>query len=715
MKKRKLLGMQDLKATSNMMKIVADNPPETIKYEYGEGDKWKYRLYIRCLVSNEILKVSFFFVEHMRTGARKPAFELYISKKESEFITYDRIHDRWLTAKLDNLQWYSYISYRDKMWISEKDSKTIQKYLGGEHGGYKGLHDYQEQIGAIRLKQRHKIETDPWDMDLKRTPKLPKDWERWVSKVGITENYIYYEYTKNGATTGYCTYCEKDVPIKNPKHNKESGCPCCRHKITFKSIGKAGTVVTPTALLYLIQRCKDGFIIREFRCCRTYLKGNHKVVKCTIHEIRRVIYDKERQNPRAYHWALYKQREVRWIQNGICSPGWSYDAGKVYKKTLPDLARKELRETGLCETIARIKLIDPERYLVILKHLPLLEQITKAGLPRLTEECISNYYNIQSQIKADASNSLTKVLGINGQELKRLRQNNGDSNFLKWLQYEKAMGKDIPNEVIKWLCKEKIKEDDFKFILNRMNLVQIQNYVKRQMTENKMSSKEVVTTWSDYLSMAKRLKIDTSDEIIYRVRKLRQRHDELVARCQEKDMAIQAGEVLEKYPRVHDICESLKEKYEYMDSKYAIVSPTCIEDIIKEGKILQHCLGGSDRYWDRIERNESYILFLRKIDSMDKAYYTLEIEPNGTVRQKRTMYDRQNDDIKDATDFLIKWQKIVSKRITSKDRELAEKSQVLRNADFAHLRDNKVIISTGELRGRLLVDILMADLLENAA
>ena len=74
------------------------------------------------------------------------------------------------------------------------------------------------------------------------------------------------------------------------------------------------------------------------------------------------------------------------------------------------------------------------------------------------------------------------------------------------------------------------------------------------------------------------------------------------------------------------------------------------EDVYK--RQLSHCVGKSDRYWERIEQQEAYILFLRKTAEIDKPYYTLEVEPNGTIRQKRTYFDRQNDDLKDAEQFL---------------------------------------------------------------
>lgn len=229
-----------------------------------------------------------------------------------------------------------------------------------------------------------------------------------------------------------------------------------------------------------------------------------------------------------------------------------------------------------------------------------------------------------------------------------------------------------------------------------------------------MKSREVLTTWSDYLAMAERFHMDTQDAIIYRVNKLRKRHDELVERCHSKSLAIKAGEILKNYPHVEQIYESIKDIYEYSDKNYSVVSPRCIEDILQEGEDLHHCVGSSDRYWERIERRESYVLFLRRSANPGKAYYTLEIEPDGTVRQKRTMYDRQEADIEDATKFLKKWQKEVSKRITSEEKELAAISHSLREQEFAEMREKQLVINTGQLAGRLLVDVLTEDLMEAA-
>ena len=253
------------------------------------------------------------------------------------------------------------------------------------------------------------------------------------------------------------------------------------------------------------------------------------------------------------------------------------------------------------------------------------------------------------------------------------------------------------------------------FILDRMSEQQVCNYLQRQKCGTRDSLRQIISTWRDYLSMADKLGINTHDEIVYRVKLLRQRHDELVEQLRKKEKDLEIAAISKKYRRIASVCRSIKTKFAYEGEVYSIVVPSGVRDIMREGDALSHCVGKSDRYWERIEQQEAYILFLRKTAEIDKPYYTLEVEPNGTIRQKRTYFDRQNDDLKDAEQFLKEWQKVVSERLTESDREKAEKSKVLRLQEFEQLRQDDIRIHTGDLAGQRLVDVLVSDLMETAA
>ena len=719
MKKKELLSLRKLYATPCMMRTAAEDIPKKRTFSYWGGtytaEASKFDLFMRCALIGDILKVALYQPKSMRLGSRKPAFELFIDREERTFLTYDYEKKRWLTAKLDRLEWQQQYQTGATRWISDKDAKTVMSYLGTETGDYWGILKYQREIRSDELKERHRKETDPWDADLTQTPAVPKDWERWVAKVGIDEHFIYYDYKRGGAKTGYCTYCEKDVPIRKPRHNKEGRCPCCRKKITFKSAGRAGTVDTATHWVYLMQRCKDGFMIRFYEASRRYRKSEYKTPVQYCFEIRRAIYSPYGKPLRTYFKGLYRNTVHRWIQCNNYSPGWWDYAGRLYGKTMPDLAKRGLCRTGFMEFWKEKQIVDPERYFAALKRVPQLELFSKANLPVLRDECLKSTHEYESCLHDRNGNSLVEMMGIDAQQLKRLRDSNRGVEYLRWLQYEKSTGKAIPDDVIRWFCTENVSLRDISFIKDRMSIVQIYNYIRRNMKQENMKLREVITTWADYLSMAEKFKMDTSDELVYRTNKLRLRHDELVARAESESTALQAAEVLEQFPHINAICTSLKDKYEYAGKKYVILAPKSAQEIIEEGKVLHHCIAKSDRDWERMEQHESYLLFLRKAKEPSQAYYTMEIEPDGTVRQIRTYYDVQNKDINRAREFLREWQEVIRGRLTDDDRTKARKSRELREQEFIQLRNDQVKIHTGHLAGRLLVEVLTADLMENIA
>ena len=95
----------------------------------------------------------------------------------------------------------------------------------------------------------------------------------------------------------------------------------------------------------------------------------------------------------------------------------------------------------------------------------------------------------------------------------------------------------------------------------------------------------------------------------------------------------------------------------------------------------------------------------------EKPFYTLEIEPNGTARQKRTVGDKQDDSFKEAVAFIRKWQREVKKRLNKQDRELAKTAEKRRNEEFKELREKQTKVWHGALAGKLLADVLEADLM----
>ena len=220
--------------------------------------------------------------------------------------------------------------------------------------------------------------------------------------------------------------------------------------------------------------------------------------------------------------------------------------------------------------------------------------------------------------------------------------------------------------------------------------------------------RQALITWRDYHNMADQMKMNTRCEQISKPKELKVAHDRLIELKNAKGMEKQAKEIAKKWPKVNEQLPKL-EKYEYEHGEYKIVAPRNVLDIVREGTILSHCVHTCDYYFERIQTDESYLFFLRKSDHPDMPWYTLEVEPSGNIRQKRTTGDNQNADFQKAVSFLKKWQQFFRKQLTEEEMQLGEKANILREENYKNLREKGNRVWHGKLAGQLLADVLESD------
>lgn len=407
-------------------------------------------------------------------------------------------------------------------------------------------------------------------------------------------------------------------------------------------------VATEEDTAYLIQNCGDGFVVREFVIRMLVKASDYRKPMYVRKEQRRFVYDSQFGDTEYYYGydrTLFKER---WIEGELCAsfgPGYKYyvkcTRGKVYKRNLGHLQKGILKRTGLLEYARETAFVNPVEYLERYRTNPWLERIVKARLTTLAKEIVQH----NKQIAYRKEKKLGNALFIDSFRLQRLRERGGGSLYLNWLRFEKTRNTVIPDEVIAWMNENEIQPEDLTFIQDYMSVVQVRNYLKRQSEMSGETPRDLLGIWQDYLIMAKRTGIDISDSIIYSARELVKRHNELVMRLGNASVVKMAEEIEQKHPNLPQVIQRLA-KYEYEGKEYKIVAPTRTEDILMDSLNLSLCIHTSERYFERMSMWESYILFLRKTEADSEPYYTLEVEPDGTIRQKRTLYNRQLDDIK---------------------------------------------------------------------
>lgn len=95
------------------------------------------------------------------------------------------------------------------------------------------------------------------------------------------------------------------------------------------------------------------------------------------------------------------------------------------------------------------------------------------------------------------------------------------------------------------------------------------------------------------------------------------------------DAALQAKKIKIKQEQIKAITKKCK-KYQYEEGDYFIRQPHTPEEIIEEGRILRHCVGG---YAKRHFEGSTTIMFLRKKEEPDIPFYTIEVDNKQKIVQ----------------------------------------------------------------------------------
>lgn len=711
MRKKDLEKLRTLRATTSMVKMINEPGRNTVSSSYTNSkrrNRYRYGCAMRCQYLGGIIKVAVFTPTDLNAGILDPKYEIFINPEGEEWISRERTKNgwEWRTAMIFNLfdYWRIHYDYDHLSYMNPEGTKTIKRELKVEDGGYRGIMTWQQRINERRKDEKYKRETAAWDAAMAKVPKeLPEGFKLFGLQKGITEHYIFYDYNRKGQNKGYCTCCDKEVAGIEPKYNKEDRCPVCQTPIVYKSKAKLDHIMVYGGRASLIQNYEDGFVIRYFNInARFYAKGHNNV---SFYEVRRVVFTNG--NMTTYIFEMYKQRCMRWITASYAHGGMA--SYPMYQKNVASVFRRSEWPTAYMIMRRHHRNMDICSYLKTELYNPAIELCVKADMLPLAKELINICYD--RTLLNESQTELPKLLKIDSSRLKRLKAIKGGVDALKWLQHEKEVDTQWPDDVISFFSKNHFEPDNFDFIRDKMSPVKIANYLTKQAELTGERISQIRITWRDYLDMAKRAKVDITKEQFYKPKNILTAHANMIALANKKDMEREAAKRLKEYPDIDTVCAELT-KYEWSDEEYAIVAPKTIMDIFVEGTVLNHCIHRCDFYFDRINQREAYLMFLRRKSQIDTPWYTLEIEPGGTIRQKRTTGDNQNKDLDAAIPFLKKWQQEITKRLSEEDKELAEKSKLARKENYSQLRKDKKLVWHGKLQGKLLADVLEGDLME---
>jgi hypothetical protein len=132
-----------------------------------------------------------------------------------------------------------------------------------------------------------------------------------------------------------------------------------------------------------------------------------------------------------------------------------------------------------------------------------------------------------------------------------------------------------------------------------------------------------LTTWADYIHDAEELGFDLSVHNVLYPKNLIEAHAATIN-------VLNAKRIEKETKEMAALTKRLKKQYRFEFGDLAIKIPESIQEIITEGKVLHHCVGG---YADRHAKGQCIIVFLRKKAEPNTPYYTIEIGGKWGSRQ----------------------------------------------------------------------------------
>lgn len=391
-----------------------------------------------------------------------------------------------------------------------------------------------------------------------------------------------------------------------------------------------------------------------------------------------------------------------WWDTNPCNRRW--DASYLYPEQAEEVLRKSGYEATQLWDIGKAEL--PINW-IMKRKTPVYAQLCLTGLAKLAQQDAAklNYYSYGGKIDLEGQTP-EEVLGLDKNAIGRLKQLNGGTVILEWLQWKAKHPKaELKTETLKELERKRITPGRLGVMINLMSPRKCLNFLDRQEKLMNDTISPVITYYEDYISIARKIGMDIRDEIVYAPKDLKLRHDQLVDEFNRRKSEFEAQEMDEKWPGAQEVLNRIRDIYDYQGDGWQIITPRTLMYIVDDSHQLHHCAGASDRYYERIQSEETYILFLRR--DPKKAWYTLEVEPGGTVRQKRSEYNRQPD-LDTVNKYLKEWQEEIKKRLKERDKQLAAQSAQQRAEEMEQLKN-------GTERNRQLFDLLMNDLMEVGA
>lgn len=430
---------------------------------------------------------------------------------------------------------------------------------------------------------------------------------------------------------------------EEPKEGKSGKCPICGAAGIYKCQGKIKREYSEKIHLFLGQRYKeDGAVLRYVEIEKAWILGFIKendgpemynaAEELSGVEVARAYFEPGKKVQIDYNKHDWYRNEDFWDDCNLYGlANIDIKAAPIMPETYEELKNTIFRYSGLKEYAAQEQEVNPIRYLQNYQKTPQIEMLVKLGLSEIAKGINEG----RTGIIVDASaKRLDALLGIRRERTKKLIEEKGDARLLRVLQIEKSLDQHWTEEQVNHLRETGLDIAHIAFVLNYMTIQKLLNRIEKyagcayetNCGRAVANIRNTAIIYLDYLMMRERRGYDLHNTVYQQPRDLSAAHRQMVTETNREEVKKRLEETEERYENIKKRYRNLRKEYCYEDATYLIRPARSAEEIVMEGRLLHHCVGGNG-YLSRHNEGKSYILMMRFRKEPETPYITVEINP----------------------------------------------------------------------------------------
>lgn len=652
-----------------------------------------------------------------------PVVRIAVTKKD--FGTYYPDKDTWTREKIAQDYYYSLALVWDEaggraerntrakanILASEEDMQRIEKFCG-KNEWYKSewwehIYRFQDSIVHEEKRRRENRKYERRQQALKdrqeHTPELPEAeiLEKADRFYFHQKHFLYYKKrgcrvqiacTKCGGVTearwkgGMSYESQFQKWVDPPKEGYTAPCPMCGEIGEYKCQGKVKGTHNKRIYAFIGQKYKEtGMVFRYIELIKEWklelMAGDKEEIMHNASEeisgieIARAYLMPGEKTQIDYHKHSWIDGKDYWDDCNLYGTNITIHAGRILPHTYREMRGTIFQYSALQEYEKMVPEVDPIRYLERYLEIPQLEMIVKMGLSEIAASMVRRECGIITDTHAKRPD---KFLGIRKERVQQLIRNKGDRSLLEIMKMEKNLKQNWTEEQIEHLAVTRLKRGQIEQALRYMSLQKLLNRIGRYAGCRYESAclraqeriRHMAVTYTDYLSMRVSLGYDLNNSVYQQPRDLEAAHNKMAAEMNKEEIDKRLQEVKKRFACIRNRYRKLRNQYFFEDDDYIIRPARSAEEIVTEGRVLHHCVGG-DSYLGKHNDGQTYILILRFSKEPEIPYITVEIERDThRIIQWYGLHDRKPD-----REHMQKWLDDYVGHLKRKDAETKQRAQ----------------------------------------